>query len=163
MKNITKKAFLGLCFFLLLLGCQRDDICPETTETTPLQNVFFYDAEDPTRLKAAQNLVVIAANMEDTLLGPTTTNAIEIPLRTNEDFTEYRFILNAGSESENEDVVTFSYNPVPEYLNRACGFKVDFLNMQVNQVSNENKWILSSSIIPENTENETEAHISFTH
>ena len=162
MKQIQKWLFLA-GFVLLSLGCQKDDICPPGTETTPLLVIEFIDFEDPTRLKAVQGLVVRATGMEENFTGPVTTNGVSIPLRTNENFTEYSFIRNSGGQTENEDIVTISYSPDPEYLNRACGYKIDFRNLVVNIHSDSDNWILSDIILQENVENETEAHISFIH
>lgn len=161
MNQIQKWLFLT-AFIFMAQGCQKDDICPEGTETTPLLVIEFYDAEDPSRLKAVQNLVVRAAG-EEIFLGPVTTNSISIPLRTNENVTEYSFISNNGGNTENEDVISFSYDPAPRYLNRACGYKVEFTNIDANTLQDEDNWIISEIIIQENVENETEAHISITH
>lgn len=161
--NSIQKWHFSVVFLVLLLGCQKDDICPEGTETTPLLLIEFYDPEDPTRLKAVQNLEVRAVGMEESYLGPVTTNEISIPLRTDQNSTEYIFTLNGGSAEENEDRVTFSYSPNPEYLNRACGFKINYSNLDVVVHGDDDNWILSEIILLENVENETEAHISFTH
>ena len=162
MKQIQKCLFLA-GFVLLSLSCQKDDICPPGTETTPLLVIEFYDSEDPTRLKAVQGLVVRATGMEEDFAGPITANTISIPLRTNENFTEYSFIRNSGGQTENEDLVTITYTPNPEYLNRACGYKMEFLNIDVNIHNDSDNWILSDVILQENVENETAAHISFIH
>jgi hypothetical protein len=162
-KNRFQKCLFSGVILALLLACQRDDICPEGTETTPLLVIEFYDAQDLTGLKAVQGLVVQATGMEEAYLGPETTNSISIPLRTDENFTEYSFIYNSGSEDENEDKVTFSYSPDLEYLNRACGYKINYSNLDVVVHQDEDNWIQAQIIIQENIENETEAHISFTH
>jgi hypothetical protein len=162
MNRFQKWLFLG-GFFVLALGCQRDDICPEGTETTPLLVIEFYDPLDPTRLKAVPNLMVRASGKEDVLLGPETVNTISIPLRTNENFTEYIFTTNSGSDEENEDIVSFTYSPDPEYLNRACGYKINYNSLDVAVNADEDNWIISETIIQESVENETEAHIYFTH
>lgn len=162
MKHIQKWLFLG-GLIILIQGCQKDDICPAGTATTPLLVIEFYDSEDPTRLKAVPDLVVRASGMEEILLGPQTTNSISIPLRTDGNFTEYTFTYNGGEEDENEDVVTVRYSPNPEYINRACGFRINYSNIDVSVNGDGDNWILSSIILQENIENETEAHISFTH
>jgi hypothetical protein len=162
MNRFQKWLFLG-GFFVLTLGCQRDDICPEGTETTPLLVIEFYDPLDPTRLKAVPNLTVRASGKEEILLGPETVNTISIPLRTNENFTEYIFTTNSNSDEENEDVVSFTYSPDPEYLNRACGYKINYNSLDVAVNADEDNWIISETIIQESVENETEAHIYFTH
>ena len=162
MKNFSK-IFPIFLLAQLLVSCQRDDICPESTEVTPLLIIEFYDREDLTRLKAVQNLIVHATGEEDTLLGPVTTNGIQIPLRTNQNFTEYRFIRNSGGETENIDTITFSYTPSPEYVNRACGFIVSYNGIDSNIHGDGENWLLQDFILQNNIENETEAHISITH
>ncbi|WP_051205326.1 DUF6452 family protein [Salinimicrobium xinjiangense] len=162
MRKFQKWLFSGI-FIFLSLSCQKDDICPEGTETTPLLIIQFYDPEDPTRLKAVQNLTVRASGMEENYLGPVTTNEISIPLRTDANSTEYIFTYNSGSDQENEDLVSFSYSPNPQYINRACGYKINYTNLDVGIQQDDQNWILSEIILQENVENETEAHISFTH
>jgi hypothetical protein len=161
--NSIQKWLFSLLFLALLSGCQKDDICPEGTATTPLLIIEFIDSEDPTRLKAVQNLEVRAVGMEESYLGPVTTNEISIPLRTDQNSTEYIFTFNSGSDEENEDRVTFSYDPDPEYINRACAYRINYTSLDVVVHGDDNNWILSEIILQENVENETEAHISFTH
>jgi hypothetical protein len=159
----AQKWLFSAVILLLFAGCQKDDICPQGTETTPMLVIEFYDAADPSSLKAVSNLVVIASGKEERFFGPTTANTVSIPLKTDETFTEYRFILANGSPNENEDIVTFTYTPTPVYLNRACGFKIAYENLDVTVTSDEDNWILGEIVLQENVENETAAHISFTH
>ena len=162
---MRKIIFGGITFsFLLFTSCQKDDICPESTETTPLLQIEFFDAEDPETLKVVEDLMIIEVETNDTLLGPETTNNVNIPLRTTQSFTEYRFISNSGSETENEDLVRFDYLPNPDYINRACGFKIEFLDLTMNRPAGEESWIISDVIVIDDIENEAETHhISFTH
>lgn len=162
MNRFQKWLFLA-GFIWITLGCQRDDICPEGTETTPLLVIEFYDFEDPTRLKAVPGLMVRASGKEEILLGPATVNTISIPLKTNENFTEYIFTFDSGGTEENEDIVSITYSPDPEYLNRACGFKVNYNSLDVAVTGDGENWILSETILQESVENETEAHIYFSH
>ena len=41
-------------------NCEKDDICAETTPTTPRVVIEFYDAANPTVLKSVTNLGVLA-------------------------------------------------------------------------------------------------------
>ena len=162
MKNLQKLFILiGLSF--MLSSCQKDDICPPGTETTPRLVIEFYDIEDPSTLKAVEGLLIVAEGMEEPYLGPSITNTVSIPLRTDETVTQYSFIANSGTEEENEDIVTFTYDLSPEYINRACGYKINFNNIVISIHSDENNWLESSIILQSNVENETAAHISFTH
>lgn len=158
-----QKCIVLLSLLPLCSGCQKDDICPPGTETTPRLVIEFYDAEDPTTLSAVEGLVIIAEGMEDPFLGPSTTNTVQIPLQTTEDDTQYSFIANQGTENENEDIVTFSYSPDLEYLNRACGYKINFNNLVISIHSDEDNWLQSAILLEQNVENETAAHLSFTH
>lgn len=163
MQNL-KVFFPALFLAFVLFGCQRDDICPESTEVTPLLIIEFYDDEERTRLKSVPNLLVHAVGHEDTLLGPATVNSIAIPLRTDQNTTDYRFVRDSGGPTENVDTITFFYDPSREYLNRACGFKVNFLGIDANTHEDEDNWIATEVILQNNVENETEeAHISLTH
>lgn len=169
MKNLKILFFtIGLC--LLISGCQRDDICPEGTPITPLLIIEFYDTEDPTRLLSVPNLLVQAIG-EDTLLEPESVNRIAIPLRTDQSTTDYLFVRNSGTANENIDTITFSYDPAPEYLNRACGFIVNYIGLDASTHRDEDNWINSELIIETDIEieieteieDETEAHIYITH
>lgn len=162
MNRFQKWLFLA-GFVFIAQGCQKDDICPEGTETTPLLVIEFYDPLDPTRLKAVPNLMIRASGKEEILLERATVNTISIPLKTNENFTEYIFTYDAGGDDENEDVISFTYSPDPQYLNRACGFKMNFNSLDVAVITDDDNWILSETIIQESVENETEAHIYITH
>lgn len=163
MMKILKYFFSAFFLFVLLAGCQRDDLCPASTPVTPLLLIEFYDREDLSRLKAVQNLIVHATGEEDTLLGPVTTNNIRIPLRTDQNFTTYRFIRNSGGTTENIDTISFTYSPSPEYLNRACGFIVNYRGIDANIHQDGDNWVRSQIIRQIDVENETEAHIYLIH
>lgn len=161
--TIQTRLWLGLLATAVLLGCQRDDLCPATTQTTPRVVIEFQDYEDPGRLKAVADLVVIASGMDDTLVGPVNTNSVSFPLKTNQNITDYLLIQNAGSPQENTDTIRFSYQPDLEYLNRACGYKVNFSDIQAILLRDQNTWILSYNQFEDNIENEEETHFSFNH
>ena len=156
-------SFLSACFFLLFSSCQKDDICAEGTITTPLLQIEFFNSESPETLKVVEGLMIIAVGEEEPLLGPSTTNNVSIPLRTDQSFTEYRFISNSGTDRENEDIVRFDYLPTPDYVNRACGFKIDFLDLTTFKNADDSNWILSETVNIEDIQDETATHISITH
>lgn len=162
--NPTKYGILlGILMAVGLSGCQRDDLCPATTQTTPRIVVEFHDYTDPGRSKAVADLAIIATDMEDTLLGPVNTNKVSLPLRTNQNITEYLLIQNANSPQENIDTIRFSYNRELQYLNRACGYKANYTDFQVILISDQDQWIQSYTQFVENIEDEEETHISFNH
>ena len=164
---------LGL-FSLLLLnpGCQRDDICPESTLTTPLLKISFFDLEDPTIPKPPINLSVKAEGVEENFLTRINASEISIPLRTDVDFTTYEFILNEPAENDsisargNKDVLAFSYAREQVYINRACSFKVTYLNLAADlelEAPVTENWIKDIIVEQSTLDDETSTNISIFH
>ncbi|MAM19295.1 MAG: DUF6452 family protein [Bacteroidota bacterium] len=169
---------------LVLLGCQRDDLCPGSTNTTPLLIIRFYDFEAPDEPTPPQNLSIaeIPETETDSLSwatyvddeGNTVTlrrrsqDSIAIPLRTDQNLTRFYFILdteideNGVVTSGNADTLTFSYDLQEEYLNRACSFRRKFINLKVNRTAEEDgqNWIREINIEENNVEDENQAHVS---
>jgi hypothetical protein len=130
--------------FLLILGfasssCEPDDICDPNTATTPRMLIQFYDITFPSQQKNVTNLKVIGEGMtEGVVLTPTATgdakyvtnaNSILLPLKTEADIVNYKFILNYGNKNPlliNEDNLEFKYTRENAYVSRACGFKTIF-------------------------------------
>ncbi|RED43572.1 hypothetical protein DFQ10_105172 [Winogradskyella eximia] len=93
MKNIK---FLVLFIAIALINCERDDICPESTQTTPRLIVEFYDATDTEELLNVSRITVYGEGLleEDddgnpiepivssdvTLLFNENANSVELPL-----------------------------------------------------------------------------------
>lgn len=178
-KTINKRSwkvtgFILSCFLLQLnTGCQRDDICPESTQTTPLLNISFFDALETDIPKPPVNLTVRSIDFDTIILRRVNDVEISIPLRTDVNATEYEFILNAPAttddgevdDNSNTDVINFTYTPEEIYINRACSFKVNYLNLnaRVRSEDDDNTWIRLISVEEENIENETITHIIIYH
>ncbi|MFD1096209.1 DUF6452 family protein [Salegentibacter chungangensis] len=169
MKNLSIK-FLAASFSLLsLMGCQKDDICPESTQTTPLLVLRFYDAQERDNAQAPINLSVREINNDTTWLYRVNRDSIVIPLRTDADQTQYEFILN-DQESDtipdqsietNTDLLTFSYAREQEYINRACSFKINYLDLKLQVDGEEDgEWIQDIFIEQTEVTDEASAHIS---
>lgn len=152
---------------VLATGCQRDDICAAATQTTPMLQISFFDAEDPDTPKPVPNLVVRELFFNSIIYDRENPAEIRIPLRVDSGITEYEFILNAPAEGaqdeSNVDKLTFTYDPLEEYISRACSFKVNFMNLEAELTEEENSWISSITVVEENIENETSAHIHIYH
>jgi hypothetical protein len=151
---------------LLFLSCERDDICPPSTPTTPLLVIEFFDVTESDENKAVQGLSYIPEGTTDTIfLG--STDSIAIPLNTNKNRISYQFIRNTNNANFiNSDVVEFIYQVDEVFVNRACGFKAVYSNLSaIRAVENPpaNNWI--RSVIREQTdvENEQNTHISILH
>jgi hypothetical protein len=164
--SFRKYSVLGfIC--ILLLSCERDDICPPSTPTTPLLIIEFFDFAEPDSNKNVQGLSYIAEGSTDTIL-LNNTDSIAIPLNSNLNTTRYKFIRNTNNDNlENVDEVEFIYQVDDIYVNRSCGFKAVFRNISaIRQVEDpiSNNWIRSV----ENTEqidvvNEQNTHILIFH
>jgi len=173
--------FAALALVLLTIGCQKDDICPESTATTPLIKVLFLDAEnlDQDDAKSVVNLTVKAINvvgLEDTLIKRSTTSQIEIPLNTNANVTDYelteyaRVLGDTTTNIENPpntDLINITYNRNQQYLNRACGYRILYENLQVKiskpEGDTSENWIQKITVKDSILENETTTYISIYH
>ncbi|MFO8147006.1 MAG: hypothetical protein R6U03_06410, partial [Gillisia sp.] len=116
-KKIIKYTIFSLALGLVLLtSCQRDDICPQSTVTTPQLRISFFDFEERDIPKPPANLRVKLSETDSILLNRVNDADIRIPLRTNQNLIEYDFILNAavldttGTDATgNPDRLIFTY------------------------------------------------------
>lgn len=176
------KTYKLLFIFALImsLGCQRDDICPATTNTTPLLIIRFYDIEEPDELKAPQNLSIRAIDSDSTDFVTNTgsgsaieyyrfsRDSIAIPLKTTEDLTSYVFTLNTAqddntaSNSGLRDTISFTYGRQEEYINRACAYRVSYVGLKVDVDGGGNgpNWVQDIQIQEANVEDQNQAHVS---
>lgn len=170
----SSRLILGLILLLLLnLGCQRDDICAESTVITPLLKISFFDAEsgNDTIAKPVTNLSIKGVDTTGNFLTRINTSEISIPLKTDVDFTTYEFILNArttgdSTSVENTDIVDFTYARNQEYINRACSFRVTYFDLVAKvqaETPDANKWIKRIIVDQSTVEDETTTHISIFH
>lgn len=145
---MKKLSYIGIICLVILtatlsFSCEKDDICPEGTLTTPRLVIDFFDASvtDDDIPKNVTNLWVEAVNPnindEGNLVSPIQTSAgdvstISIPLRTLENSTEYQFISGYETDEDgniiagNVDIITFNYETSEIFLSRACGFATNY-------------------------------------
>jgi hypothetical protein len=162
----------------LLFTCERDDICPESTSTTPRLIIEFNDIANLEDSKNVRQLTVIGIDDEgndiNTLISRTTTNQLALPLRIGtegENITSrFKLIKDADFDTDNNpdsesntDIITITYLPEFVYVNRACGFKSIFNSIGIAIENDDNQWILNRNINIENIENELNAHITLFH
>lgn len=175
---LSKKSIVLLILVIALWNCERDDICPETTPTTPRLIIEFNDIDNLENSKAVRQLTVIGidenGNDINTLISRTNTNEIALPLRivaegiTNT--TRYKLIKDADFDtddnpntSSNTDIITITYLPEFVYVSRACGFKSIFNAIGINSENDDDIWILAEQLNTDNVENENNAHITLFH
>jgi hypothetical protein len=172
--------FILLCGMVVLVSCERDDICSATTPTTPKAIVTFYDVANQESLKSVQGLRVIGEGQESPVstLNVVTTDSIAIPLRTNMNSTTFVFHKNYTIDDNdtpdddsddiiggNPDTLTITYDPEEIYVSRACGFKTVFRNFSIVLEDDGDNWIQTFTNVSDNLtiENEEQAHINITH
>lgn len=163
---MKKIVILGFFAIFSLLSCEKDDICDANTSTTPRLVIQLYDFNNPTVLKNATNLKVIGEGMTEGIVFNGNGNTVSIPLKTTENSTSFRFILNSGSASLiNEDEIKFDYTRKNLFVSRACGFKTIFSLDTTNPYSHTDAtlpdllWIKDIRVEESNIENENETHV----
>lgn len=162
MKKILITSFIFVIILSLFSSCERDDICAAATVTTPKLVIEFFDINNPGNPKSVRDLVVSEVENDTTGLLFNSTSSIAVPLKTNDIETKYVFNLNANSETGGlVDTLTFSYATDQLYVNRACGFKVNFIDFQasIKTEANPDSWIEDIRVRENSIENEFETHI----
>ena len=173
-----KKISLLLILLLsigIIISCERDDICPESTPTTPKLIIEFYDSANPESIKFVPQIRVQGVNNDNVLEGYEATNVDDLilPLRTDTTATQYRLRKdysnnNAGTPDDpsddfpngNEDIITIKYTTEQVFVSRACGYKTVFRNISLTIEQDSNNWIASRQSVTDNqsVEDETTAH-----
>jgi uncharacterized protein DUF6452 len=171
-----KKIFLLLALVFVagtFVHCEKDDICDANTPTTPRLIIEFYDISSPTTLKNITDLQLISDITGLDTLVFNGVSKIQVPLNTDEDRSQFRFILNSESTDPLlifEDTLEFNYGRETVFVSRACGYKTLFdLNNDIslpdpyvlngNPNATTGEWIKNIIIEKYNLENENETHI----
>ena len=162
-----------LLLAVLSISCERDDICPESTPTTPSLIIDVFDFSNQENKKNVFGLLIVGTDRQDVLpgFGIVSSNNIILPLKTDTNTTEYRLIKEAVLNDEgvltsgNEDVITINYSRRDVFVSRACGYKTIFENVTLTIVDDGDNWILSETPLNPNqsVEDETSAHFNIFH
>lgn len=168
MKNTL---FLILVTSLILLSCERDDICAAGTPTTPLLLVDFFDVADINTQKSVIRLSAYseALSLNDAmeLVPPTAASNASIVFNANTDnlqlpllvgvegeTTTTRYVLERDTNlrldtddttNSNIDILEISYVSEFVYVSRACGFKSVFTELNARVIDDGDTWIRSLS------------------
>ncbi len=170
------------------LSCERDDICAETTATTPRLRIEFYDTANTADLKSVSRISVYGEGLftdlpiiknDSTLLFDENSTEVALPLKIDTEATinTTRFILEKetnlrldddATTTSNTDVIEITYVPEFVYVSRACGYKSIYKALQVTIIDDGDLWLSYSSFpnTSESTitvENENETHVQLFH
>jgi len=176
----TNFLFILLILILNYYSCERDDLCPESTPTTPSLIIDAFDINNQDDSKNIFGLVVTDINKENVLLGYdlVTTANIVLPLKTTENTTQFVLINDASINDNgtpddasddfydgNQDVITIAYTREEIYVSRACGYKTIFKDVSISIVDDGDNWIQLIQPInnPQSVEDETETHFNLFH
>lgn len=171
---------------VLLVNCQRDDIC-DTLDVTPRIIIDFID-EDPNNtdllVKNVQSLVVqlivdeenldseenrflteITTNQTTEQRSAPTVSRIILPLNTLSDEVTFSFTRNFGNEDESlieTETLKFSYTRNENFINRACGFQTTFDALEIERTTPE-IWISRIEILNTTITDEEDRHLLLFH
>ena len=188
MKNFKFITIPIIAFVIsIAISCERDDICPESTPTTPRLIIDFYDVSIQEDSKNVFDLVVIGVGNDDALEDYiiVDTDNVVLPLKTENSETgevasstqyilykEYTYDDNDTPDDTsddivggNPDIITINYSTELVFVSRACGYKTIFNNVTISIVDDGDKWILSRESINDNqsVEDETTTHFNIFH
>jgi|SRR5680860_21187 len=157
--------------FIILFGivtfsaCEKDDICIDAD--TPQLVIQFYDVLDTTQSKDVQNLVVIGLDemgLRDTIPN-TALDSIILPLRPNATSTSFTLKRALSINDKNTDTITFNYVAKEVFKSRACGYIVNYANLQAAlTIKNPDSiWIKGIIIDTALIENSASTHVKILH
>ena len=172
--NHFKLILLTMSF--LIISCEKDDICPESTQTTPQLVVTFYDLLDPQQSKTVESLAVYAIKDSELILieniNGINTDSIAIPLRNDIGVSNFRFIKNYSVENDiifgDLNHVYIDYEMTDVFISRACGFITNYsiLSLVPYDILQDPPvigWIDGYEIVNPIVTNENQAHVKILH
>jgi len=165
---------------ILSISCERDDICPESTPTTPSVIIDVFDFTNQESRKNIFDLVVVGVDNDDILPGYSfvSSNNLVLPLKSTENTTQYTLIKEASVNDNgtpddptddfidgNYDTITLNYSRENVYVSRACGYKTIYKNVTLTIEEDNDNWILSQQPLNPNqsVEDESTTHFNIFH
>ena len=158
--------FRSLIFFfiLILLSCEKDDICLEGTPGTARMIILFKDHENPQLKKGVSKLLIRGLGQLDSLT-TFTGDSIAIPLRNNFDFTQYEMTLRSSSPTLLSDSLQINHTQFDTYINRACVYKSTFVFEKpfYYKLTQGEGWIKNIEKIRDTLSDEKSSHLAIYH
>ncbi len=153
--NYKKSLFFVIASLLLLLACEKDDVCLGADTPKMVMRLYDFDTHE---LKPASDLTVVALPSRDSLYKNISTDSLAVPLDINQDFTEY--VL---TENNNPDTLHITYTRSLFFVSKACGYIMFFENLGVEVKPDGNLWIKDVEIIENQIKADTSAHVKIYH
>ncbi len=149
---------------ILILKCEKDDICLEGTPGTPRLIIRFFDQNEKIIPKPLSNLTIKALSKDEDYI-VFSGDSLGIPLKLISNSTIYTFAyLDVSDNQEKIDTLKFNYKREDYYVNRACGFlsNLIFTNPALEILDKESIF-LGFKILNDTIKNENQAHLAIYH
>ena len=148
------KRYHNILFLLviIILGCEKDDICIEGSESTSRITIGFIDYESKTDKGITLNS--IRGIGLDSIIERFNGNNLKLPLMANSNKTKYVFEYN-----ETLDTLILHHQTIHKYLNRSCGYISNFIVKSDTETSKNYGWIKEVSIENDSIFNEEKTNI----
>ena len=145
------RSFLFL-LVIILIGCEKDDICIEGSENTNRITLGFvdYKSKGPKDI----SLESIRGIGIDSIIEGINGNYLKFPLMVNSNITKYVFEYN-----QTLDTLTIHHRTIHKYLNRSCGYVSNFIIKSDTEISKNHGWIREVSILNDSIFNEEKTNI----
>tara|TARA_B110000305_G_C19131036_1_gene488918 strand:- start:159 stop:623 length:465 start_codon:yes stop_codon:yes gene_type:complete len=150
---MIKGLHLILISLILILSCEKDDICIEGSDNTNRISIGFLD--DETKNPTGISLVNLKSIGNDSIIHETFSGqSIKLPLKVNSIKTQFLFDNN-----DLIDTLTIYHQSIHQYLNRSCGYKSNFIINSQTEITKQTGWIREISVIKDSIFNEEETNI----
>lgn len=144
---------LILISLILILSCEKDDICIEGSENTNRITIGFldYETKNPTGI----SLVNLKSIGNDSIIHETFSGqSIKLPLKVSS--TKTQFLLD---NNDLIDTLTIYHQSIHQYLNRSCGYKSNFIINSQTEITKQTGWIREVSVVKDSIFNEEKTNI----
>ena len=150
---MIKGLHLILISLILILSCEKDDICIEGSDNTNRITIGFLD--DKTKNPTGISLVNLKSIGNDSIIHETFSGqSIKLPLKVNS--TKTQFLLDNNNLI---DTLTIYHQSIHQYLNRSCGYKSNFIINSQTEITKQTGWIREISVIKDSIFNEEATNI----
>lgn len=172
MKLYKPLILLICCIIAISIGfssCERDDICAEDTQTTPMLIIKFIENGTVSDIKQPNELQVQAIGFDSIISFTSNQDSIFIPLRTDASLTEFVFTIDSDTTDDttapNSDTLSFQYTVVEDFVSSACGFRANYFGITENLTfeDDDENWIENIVRLDQNVTDETDAHVLIFH
>ena len=154
-----------LLTLILVINCERDDICIEEIQESPDLIILMLDLENKTERKVPSGFSILAIGNNEELPSRGSLDSIALPLKIQENIVQFEFIINQGTSNENIDTLQINYKRFDSFINSACGFRSNYIFEKPSAIilNPGNNWIKGFTILRDTISDETNAHLGILH